>query len=88
MSSYPPQGPSQEGQGMMFGSSQQSQPDAGGAATQLIQEVAPISSALQQLSESHPELSETIDQMLQLLKQGIVQSVSQMQQQASGPSYG
>jgi prefoldin subunit 5 len=75
MSMAPPQ--QGQGQNMMFG--QPAEPDSGSAARQLISEVAPINSALQQLAQSHPDLSQTIDQMLQLLKQGLMQSISQMQ---------
>jgi hypothetical protein len=85
--------PSQMGvpQGAMFGGSQQ-QPDSNSAARQIISEVAPITSALSQLAQSHQELAETVDICLQALKKGLMDAISQMQSQqgnqAGTPQYG
>lgn len=84
MSAYSPQE-----QPQMFGQGSPQQPDDS-AARQLISEIAPINSALMGLAQAHPEMAESIDQMLQLLKQAITQSLGQMQggQEGGQPAYG
>jgi hypothetical protein len=86
MSSYPPEQPQPE-QGMMF--QQPQQPDPASAGRQLLTEVAPISQAIQALATAHPDMSEGADQMLQILKAMVIQSISQMQgsQEGGTPAY-
>lgn len=74
-------------QSSMFSSPQ---PDDGASSSrQTIAEAAPISSALQAFAQAHPSMSESIDQMMQIFKQAIVQEISQSQGSEGGmPAYG
>ncbi len=85
MSSYPPSQPQVPPQTSpnVFGSQAPNAPQEESAGKQLMVEVASLNSSLQDLARNHPELAETIDGMLQLLKRGVIQSISQMQTQAS-----
>jgi hypothetical protein len=49
----------------------------------LIAEVAPINASLMGLAQAHPELAPAVEQMIMILKEGIIQSVTQMQTQGS-----
>lgn len=81
---------SQPGQGM-FGGSQASQQQAQQSASkQLIQEMASSVSTLKGLAKAHPEMSESVDKAIEILKGGMTKAISGMQSrgsEGSEPSY-
>jgi len=92
MSTYPPQGPQQSYQqnqqpSGMFGSGQQVSP-----ARQLISDSAPITQMLSEYVKQHPEMQAPVEQMLEILKQGLQSAISQMEvpqsSDSGAPAYG
>lgn len=80
-----PQGPSFLGNG---GDPQASQAAsaAQSASKQLISEVASVHSSLKGLAQSHPEMADSVDQAIDLLKQGMTKAISAMQSKESSGS--
>jgi hypothetical protein len=79
MSAYPPQQEmQQESNAQLFGGGY-SAPATPSPARQLLEDVAKVTSVLQELATTHPELTESIEAALQVLGQGVVQASQQMQ---------
>jgi|SRR3977135_1810827 len=83
---------SQQSQSSMFGGSSQAnqQQAQQSASKQLIQEMASTVSSLKGLAKAHPEMSESVDKAIELLKGGMTKAISGMQSrgsEGSEPSY-